>query len=274
VRFAYFYYEFLINARVCGLRGAVLFLWVRATGRQTKPRPLPRAGASLPLLRYGTADARVYYQVSTREDYAVRIDPEPRLVVDCGAHIGLTTRYLAERFPTATVVAIEPDHGNFSLLEANTADFANVFCLHAALVGKSGPVSVENPDADTWLFRVGEPTEGSRVVPGMTVTDVLDRVGEGPIDILKLDIEGSERDVLSASRHWISTVEVLMVETHDRFAPGSSRAVYDATRDFPYEWHYGEISGFARRMPKSVPGNAPVAEWREGRFLAAPTALD
>ena len=55
------------------------------------------------------------------------------------------------------------------------------------------------------------------------------------IDLLKLDIEGAELDVLSASDSWMHAVGAVVVELHDRFRPGCTRAFVDATRDFVRE---------------------------------------
>jgi FkbM family methyltransferase len=46
----------------------------------------------------------------------------PRLIVDCGANVGYSSAYFLSKFPTSTVIAAEPDSGNFDLLLQNLSD--------------------------------------------------------------------------------------------------------------------------------------------------------
>ena len=57
----------------------------------------------------------------------IPLDPpvEPRFILDCGANVGYTSAYLLTRFPTAFLIAIEPDPGNAEILRA-------IFCRKAA----------------------------------------------------------------------------------------------------------------------------------------------
>ena len=50
--------------------------------------------------------------------------------------------------------------------------------------------------------------------------------GRNQIDILKLDIEGSERELFSKNTDWLDHVSVIIIELHDRFQPGCAKAVY------------------------------------------------
>jgi hypothetical protein len=64
--------------------------------------------------------------------------------------------------------------------------------------------------------------------------------GVDRIDLLKLDIEGSEKEVLSDSDSWIRHVSAISMELHDRFIPGCSRAFFNAISDFSIELRRGE----------------------------------
>jgi hypothetical protein len=47
------------------------------------------------------------------------------------------------------------------------------------------------------------------------------------IDLLKLDIEGSEKELFEdpAKKWWLSRTRAVIVELHDRFKPGCTAAV-------------------------------------------------
>jgi len=51
------------------------------------------------------------------------------------------------------------------------------------------------------------------------------------IDLLKIDIEGAEKEVFEAC-DWMDNVQCLMIELHDRFKPGCSEAVAPSAKGF------------------------------------------
>jgi hypothetical protein len=66
------------------------------------------------------------------------------------------------------------------------------------------------------------------------------------IDILKVDIEGAEKEIFSGSPSWINHVGVLIVELHDRLKAGCSRSFFNATNSFDHEWYQYENVVLAR----------------------------
>src|SRR5205807_1690901 len=105
-------------------------------------------------LRVGTADLQVYQQVILDEQYDVTLPAEPKTIIDAGANIGLSAVWLAEHYPTATVLAVEPEPGNFEVLLRNTANHPNVRCLCAAVSDSGEDLEIANPGGAVWAFRV------------------------------------------------------------------------------------------------------------------------
>ncbi len=113
------------------------------------------------------------------------------------------------------------------LLVQNTAAFPNVQPLRAALWTESGTVSLSDPGDGAWGIRVtestgsgpggsgptargmaadgGRPVAGADPVRAVTVTDVMREFGLGTIDLLKVDIEGSEKELFAAPGTGLST---------------------------------------------------------------------
>jgi hypothetical protein len=83
-----------------------------------------------------------------------------------------------------------------------------------------------------WSFVVTNktaPVTDTACVPSITIGDILDQIGGQPIDLLKLDIEGSEFDLFSKNAgQWLDRVKVIAIEFHDRFRPGCAHAFYSA----------------------------------------------
>jgi hypothetical protein len=72
----------------------------------------------------------------------------------------------------------------------------------------------------------------------VTIPELLARIPSGRINLLKIDIEGAERELFQANAgEWLSKVDVLVIELHDRFKQGCSKAFYSAicNRDFHQE---------------------------------------
>jgi FkbM family methyltransferase len=194
------------------------------------------------LLRVGTTDVDVYRQVMVDREYECNLSVAPEVIIDAGAHIGLASIWFATRYPNALIVAVEPETDNFELLVANTVAYPNVQAVRAALWVTDGDVDLLDPGWGTWGFRIGDRATGDnkKVVCGVSLPRLMDRFRLDHIDLLKLDIEGSEVEVFSQCSSWIDQVEGIVVELHDRIRPGCSRAFFGAVRDFTHERWNGE----------------------------------
>jgi hypothetical protein len=104
---------------------------------------------------------------------------------------------------------------------------------------------------DHWGVRVSE-AEDDNTVPAFSVDDLMRTHKLSFIDILKLDIEGSELEVLATYPNWISRIGMLAIETHDRFRPGCRQVFECAGRDFPVRFTQGEIEFAFRQAAQSA----------------------
>lgn len=170
--------------------------------------------------RTNHSDIRILWQVFGARDLEdLAVDP-PRLIIDGGANVGYTSAFFAHRFPQAKVIAVEPDPGNCSLLRDNCQWFPNVRLIQGGLWTSNTSLTIENPEANSWAFRVREAAPGAPgSVPGVTVSDILRQEAEKTVDILKLDVEGAEEALFSAENSdWLECVRVICVECHGEAA--------------------------------------------------------
>jgi FkbM family methyltransferase len=181
------------------------------------------------VIRPRTTDRFVFEQIFLDRDSELPFDLSPRLIVDAGANVGFASIYFADRYPGTTIIALEPEPVNFGLLVRNTREYPEIVQVQAALWSACELLSL-NRQCESWSCRVEELHEnGADAVPGITMVELLKRHGHSSIDILKMDIEGAEREVFSAQdRSWLSITKVLIVELHDRLRPGCSRALNNA----------------------------------------------
>jgi FkbM family methyltransferase len=192
-------------------------------------------------LRPGTSDLKVILKVLAEHEYAVRFPADPKLIIDAGANIGISALYFAWRFPDAKIYAIEPEDGNFELLKQNCKDRRNIRLQKAALWNYPARVVLQDKDAANWCFSV-KPAEGDEgKIDTVTIPQILDDSGLQRIDILKIDIEGSEKALFSNDYDaWLSRVRLLIIELHDHYVPGCAKAFYSALYSRPFTQ---ELSG-------------------------------
>lgn len=234
--------------RLFGSAGIPLALRACFSSSPTEVETHP-TGFKHPLyLRLKTSDLPTLQKIWRDQEYAISLKQEPTFIIDAGANIGIASIFFATKFPNAKIVAIEPEPGNFALLEKNTRPYPNITAIHAALWKENGEVSLFDPGQGPWAFQTradGANTIGR--VPSITVDELLGRFSASTVDILKMDIEGAEKEIFENASAWISKVGVIMVELHDRFRAGCSRAFYLAAQGFEHEEHRGETVFLARK---------------------------
>lgn len=162
---------------------------------------------------------------------------EPRVIVDLGANIGLAALAFARRFPGARIISVEPAAENCDLFRRNTAGYRNIQLVQAAVWHRPAFVAIQNPDDKSDAFRVEEvPADAPGAMKTVTINELCAMGGEGRIDLLKVDIEGAERELFSRSAEgWLPLVRTVMVELHDQIKPGCREAVLAAASTRPHE---------------------------------------
>jgi MinD-like ATPase involved in chromosome partitioning or flagellar assembly len=69
-------------------------------------------------LRKGTSDIAVFTSIFAFNEFEVDLEiPANGVILDCGANIGISTVYFAQRYPQALVIALEPNQANFELCQ-------------------------------------------------------------------------------------------------------------------------------------------------------------
>jgi FkbM family methyltransferase len=203
-------------------------------------------------VRLRTTDLSTLRQVLVIAEYDCEFSRPIRVIVDAGANIGLTSVYYANKYPEATIIAIEPEPSNYRMLEENTAPYPNVTLVRGALWKSEKEISILDPGVGHYGFQTRDEPESDNAnrrgrVAGITVDKLMQRYSIDHIDILKLDIEGAEKEVFETSFTWINKVGVIIVELHDRFKIGCSRSVYEAVKEFNSEFRKGETVFLAKK---------------------------
>ena len=139
-------------------------------------------------------------------------------IIDAGANIGMAVVFFKALYPDAHITAYEPEPETFAMLERNvTANALTGVELVSAAVGDRSGTAVlytdESAGSITASLDAGWGGATSRTVRTVRLSESVD----GPVDFLKLDVEGAEyavvRDLVSSGR--IAWVREAVIEAHD-----------------------------------------------------------
>jgi FkbM family methyltransferase len=227
---------------------------------------VPVAGITNPvILRLGTSDLCTHGKIFLDEEYRLNFSRPPKTIIDAGANIGLSAIYFAGKYPGATIIAIEPEQSNFLLLKQNIAPYPNIIPVQAALWYQNGHVQLlshpQAADWSKWGFQIDDIANKNvrtvSEVEALTVDKIMRDYNLGFVDVLKIDIEGAEREVFGNPSAWIDKVGTIMIELHESIKSGCTRNFYNATNRFRSEWRQGENVIVSNEHPASGVINAP-----------------
>jgi FkbM family methyltransferase len=145
----------------------------------------------------------------------------PKRVVDLGGNIGLFSRFITEVVEVSDLTTYEPDPANLALLKRNLAELPGG--LTPTIVPVCAGVSDGSVRFETGSFgrsRVlgGDDADGGPKVSVLPCEDVLPRLMDA--DLIKIDIEGSEWEILADPRFRESPARAIVMEYHSWRCPG------------------------------------------------------
>jgi len=193
-------------------------------------------------LRNNTTDARVFGQLFIHNQYDVPVNFEPKTILDLGANIGLSALYFAKRFPNANILAVEPDKDNFEVALKNTKGYDKIKLVQKGVWNKNTFLEIIDPGADKDAYMVKEiANQTTTSIEAIDIETLLQQEGWVAIDILKIDIEGSEKELFSDNyEKWLPKTRLIFVEIHDHMRKGASKAVFSAISNYDFNFSMKE----------------------------------
>lgn len=137
----------------------------------------------------------------------------PDRIIDIGAYEGSWTRLVRSVFDKVPVTMIEAQDGKRLLLDKVCREISDT-SLVSALLGPAGGTAVTFYEMETGSSTRPENSNVTREEKIMTtqrLDDVID--ASGTALFLKIDVQGSELDVLSAGQQTLARCEVVQLET-------------------------------------------------------------
>lgn len=165
--------------------------------RSLLPNPLNIAGFKVSYFHLHQITC-LFREIFLNAQYLFQADVDQPFIVDCGSNIGLSILFFKRLYPKAHVIGFEPDPDTFSILQKNIEQnhLTGVDLYQCALGDEEGSVNFFHNHQEKGSLMMSihrERLEGERIeVPARLLSSFVTR----EVDLLKMDIEGSETVVL------------------------------------------------------------------------------
>ncbi len=161
-----------------------------------------------------------------------------KFVIDAGANIGYTAALYANWWPNATIVSVEPDTENYDLTLQNTKHYSNVKVINAGLWYNNALLKIEAGQEDGFVVREVINTknvESQNLTQGITIDNIMQQYNVAEIDFLKMNIEGSEKEIFTYNyKNWLPKTKAMLIELHDGKNQGCAKAVFSTTNQYNF----------------------------------------
>lgn len=223
-RFIYNYYNILINTN-----GALIEENEKSYISEFKQNFSKR----IKIRKQPSSDIEVLKQIFIFKEYlpVVKIYQENFInevgytmnIIDAGSNIGLTSLFFLDYFKNSNIICVEPNPETFEVLEYNLqkSTNSNLVKINGAVWNSNTRIKIVKDFRDQleWSFRVEE-TDDEDGIQAFTISQLMRNSSYESIDILKIDVEGAEKQLFTSPNSNIDFLKVtkcLAIEIHDEF---------------------------------------------------------
>lgn len=182
--------------------------------------------------RNAPSDIQIFTQIFILKEYDISIEKPIFTIIDCGANIGLATLYFLTKFPSAKIIAVEPELQNFKMLQMNLAHYPNVICINKGIWSRKCVLEIIDNGWGSAGFIIKEVDEmNESTIEAISISDLFSQFDLNKVDILKIDIEGSEDQLFFNNIDWIKNVKMIFCEIHENLKPGLTNKIITSLND-------------------------------------------
>jgi FkbM family methyltransferase len=158
-------------------------------------------------------------------EYLVLLKTKEPLIIDAGANIGTATLFFKKIYPRSQIYAFEPDSDTFKFLEKNVREnsLLGVELYNHGLSNSRGIKKFyvgANEDISSSLYfeKVQTVIKKEHIIEKeiqvIRLSEFIKERGIRHIDILKLDVEGSECSIIEDITEVLDSVDFIVMEYH------------------------------------------------------------
>ena len=180
-------------------------------------------------LRTYAGDLDIFYEIFYKKAYAFSFSKNAEMIMDAGANIGLATIYFLNQFPDCKVISVEPDPTNVEVFKKNLAveiKKQKIFLVEGA-IGLTDGFAFMSSAVLKYNSKILEDQKSfvEKIdVKVISMNNFFKQYSIDKIDILKIDIEGSEIQLFTDDVKWLERVKEIVMEVH------SARAYHVCTK--------------------------------------------
>jgi FkbM family methyltransferase len=174
-------------------------------------------GYTVPIIDYRLF-VYLFEEIFLRQDYRVEDVRDGATIIDGGSNIGMSVLFFKWLYPTARIRAFEPGTRTFECLRelVDVNGFSDVELHNCALADHSGPVTFYSDPDQPGSLRMSMTRSRLPKAEGTVAAVRLSEWITGPVDLLKLDIEGAEGAVIHelAAAGKLKFIRNMVIEYH------------------------------------------------------------
>jgi len=212
------------------------FLWKKKFNKSGLVDIKPKGYAHPIYLRNKTSDVPMFYYIFQAKEYDMNFDFKPKIIMDCGAHVGLGAVFFAKKYPAAMIYAVEPEKSNFDLLVKNTESYPNVKCLNYGIWNKTTNLKIIDIGSGNWGYMTEEVDfKDETSIEALSIEEIMNRFGIEAIDICKINIEGTEKELFEKNyEKWLPKTKAIIIELHDGMREGFTKSFLSAMMNYDF----------------------------------------
>ncbi len=153
-------------------------------------------------------------EIFEKEIYHFKTETTRPYIIDVGSNIGLSVLFFKRLYPNSEIVAFEPDPEIFEMLKSNLNDFeVSSVVIHNAAVWKT--------DGEQYFYSEGALSGSLEEIIGankirIQTKDIINLINNHEVELLKIDVEGSELEILLHLKPYLKFVKRIFVEYHNK----------------------------------------------------------
>jgi FkbM family methyltransferase len=145
-------------------------------------------------------------------------NPKKKLIIDCGANIGCSSIFFNRLFENSHIVSVESSKKNFFYLNKNCKS-SNFYKINRAISSSNIFYKETNKlDNRENTIKIIKSPIGKKSI---LINDIISNFKNSEYNffLIKIDIEGNEKDLFSKNVQWINKFKIIIIELHDWMLP-------------------------------------------------------
>ena len=160
----------------------------------------------------------LYREIFINQEYLFSTSQEKPLIIDCGSNIGFSILFFKNQFPKARIIGFEPNSETYACLKQNILDnhLNDIVVYENAVSGKDEMLELYYDEDQPGLLSMSKIQNRLPKQKKQVHAVLLSSFINEEVDFLKMDIEGSEGDVLLelANSNKLRFIKQMVIEFH------------------------------------------------------------